>query len=189
MLVRISGFGQTGPYRDRAGFGGVAEAFAGLRQVTGYPDRAPVRPAAPLGDTLAGLYGVVGALMMLLAKAPGAPSLGPVLAVGMRAPIAMPIAARYRIIPLLMGMMLSRGALGAAFSPITVYGAFTAETACGPGRGASWRRPGPAPATRGSAWPPARRSAGDGVPIGPALVREFRELGRSTGCTLELVPV
>lgn len=77
MLVRISGFGQTGPYRDRAGFGGVAEAFAGLRQVTGYPDRAPVRPAAPLGDTLAGLYGVVGALMMMLAKAAGAPSPGP----------------------------------------------------------------------------------------------------------------
>ena len=77
VLVRISGYGQTGPYRDRAGFGGVAEAFAGLRQVTGYPDRAPVRPAAPLGDTLAGLYGCVGALMMLLAKARGRPHQGP----------------------------------------------------------------------------------------------------------------
>lgn len=52
-------------------------------------------------------------------------SLGAVLAVGMLAPIAMPIAARYRIKPLLMGMMLSHGALSAAFSPITVYGAFT----------------------------------------------------------------
>lgn len=52
-------------------------------------------------------------------------SLGSVLAVGMLAPIAMPIAARYRINPLLMGMMLSHGALSAAFSPITVYGAFT----------------------------------------------------------------
>ncbi|MEV5536543.1 SLC13 family permease [Saccharopolyspora shandongensis] len=52
-------------------------------------------------------------------------ALGSVLAVGMLAPIAMPIAARYRINPLLMGMMLSHGALSAAFSPITVYGAFT----------------------------------------------------------------
>lgn len=70
-LIRISGYGQTGPYRDRAGFGGVAEAFGGLRQVTGHPDREPVRPAAPLGDTLAGLYGAIGALTMLLAKARG----------------------------------------------------------------------------------------------------------------------
>ncbi|MBK1788916.1 SLC13 family permease [Prauserella cavernicola] len=54
-------------------------------------------------------------------------SLGSVLAVGMLAPIAMPIAARYRINPLLMGMMLSHGALSAAFSPITVYGAFSSE--------------------------------------------------------------
>ncbi len=71
VLVRISGYGQTGPYRDRAGFGGVAEAFGGLRQVTGYPDREPVRPAAPIGDAVAGLYGTVGALMLLLAKAQG----------------------------------------------------------------------------------------------------------------------
>lgn len=69
VLVRISGYGQNGPYAQRAGFGGVAEAFGGLRYVTGYPDREPVRPAAPLGDTLAGLYGAVSALMMLLAKA------------------------------------------------------------------------------------------------------------------------
>src|SRR5918992_287152 len=77
VLVRISGYGQTGPYRDRAGFGGVAEAFAGLRQVTGHPDRPPVRPAAPLGDALAGLYGAVGALMLLLARATGRPHEGP----------------------------------------------------------------------------------------------------------------
>jgi formyl-CoA transferase len=77
VLVRISGYGQTGPYRDRAGFGGVAEAFGGLRQVTGHPDRPPVRPAAPLGDALAGLYGAVGALMLLLARATGRPHEGP----------------------------------------------------------------------------------------------------------------
>jgi formyl-CoA transferase len=73
VLVRISGYGQTGPYRDRAGFGGVAEAVGGLRHVTGYPDRDPVRPAAPIGDTLAGLYGAIGALMMLLGRARGLP--------------------------------------------------------------------------------------------------------------------
>ncbi|MBE2999404.1 CoA transferase [Nocardiopsis sp. HNM0947] len=71
VLVRISGYGQTGPHRDRTGFGGVAEAVAGLRQVTGHPDREPVRPVAPVGDTLAGLYGAVGALMLLLARERG----------------------------------------------------------------------------------------------------------------------
>ncbi|WP_328814127.1 CaiB/BaiF CoA transferase family protein [Rhodococcus sp. NBC_00297] len=68
VMVRISGYGQTGPNRDRAGFGGVAEAFGGLRHVTGHPDRPSVRPAAPIGDVLAGLHGAVGALVMLLAR-------------------------------------------------------------------------------------------------------------------------
>ncbi len=77
VLVRISGYGQTGPYRDRAGFGGVAEAFAGLRYVTGHADRPPVRPAAPIADSLAGLYGAVGALMLLLAKSRGRAHAGP----------------------------------------------------------------------------------------------------------------
>lgn len=77
VLVRISGYGQTGPYKDRAGFGGVAEAFAGLRQVTGHADHAPVRPAAPIGDALAGLYGAISALMLLLARATGHPHEGP----------------------------------------------------------------------------------------------------------------
>ncbi|HET9093785.1 MAG TPA: CaiB/BaiF CoA-transferase family protein [Solirubrobacteraceae bacterium] len=69
VVVRISGYGQTGPYRDRAGFGGIAEAFGGLRAVTGYPDRPPVRSAAPVADCLAGLYGAAGALMVLLGQA------------------------------------------------------------------------------------------------------------------------
>ncbi|MBN6038922.1 CaiB/BaiF CoA-transferase family protein [Amycolatopsis sp. 195334CR] len=77
VVVRISGYGQTGPYRDRAGFGGVAEAFAGLRHVTGYPDRPPVRSAAPIADTAAGLHGAVGALILLLAKARGHRPPGP----------------------------------------------------------------------------------------------------------------
>lgn len=77
VIVRISGYGQTGPYRDRAGFGGIAEAFGGLRQVTGHADRPPVRPAAPIADATAGLYGAVGALMLLLAQSRGHTPPGP----------------------------------------------------------------------------------------------------------------
>lgn len=69
VLVRISGYGQTGPYRQRAGFGSVAESFGGLRYLTGETDGPAVRSAASVGDAVAGLYGVVGALMVLLAKA------------------------------------------------------------------------------------------------------------------------
>ena len=65
VLVRISGYGQDGPYRDRPGFGAIGEAVGGLRYVTGYPDRAPVRVGISLGDTLAALYAVIGALIAL----------------------------------------------------------------------------------------------------------------------------
>src|SRR5688572_436370 len=65
VMVRISGYGQTGPYRDRPGFANIAEAMGGLRYVTGYPDRAPVRTGVSLGDTLAALYAVIGALVAL----------------------------------------------------------------------------------------------------------------------------
>ena len=65
IMVRISGYGQTGPYRDRPGFANIAEAMGGLRYVTGYPDRAPVRTGVSLGDTLAALYAVIGALVAL----------------------------------------------------------------------------------------------------------------------------
>lgn len=79
VMVRISGYGQTGPYRELAGFGGVAEAFGGLRYITGSPDEESCRAAASLGDVLAGMYGVIGALMMLLRRArtasqPGEPA-------------------------------------------------------------------------------------------------------------------
>ena len=62
IMVRISGYGQTGPYRDRAGFGGVAEAMAGVRFLTGYPDRPPTRVGFALADSVAGLYGAIAAL-------------------------------------------------------------------------------------------------------------------------------
>src|SRR5918999_4424497 len=65
ILVRISGYGQTGPYRERPGFAAIAEAMGGLRYVTGYADRPPVRAGISLGDTLAAMYGVIGALLAL----------------------------------------------------------------------------------------------------------------------------
>ncbi len=65
VMVRLSGYGQTGPYRDRAGFGAIGEAMGGLRYVTGYCDRPPVRVGISLGDAVASLYGVIGALMAL----------------------------------------------------------------------------------------------------------------------------
>jgi len=76
VMVRISGYGQTGPYKDRAGFGSSAESFAGLRYVTGEPDRPAGRAAASMGDTVAGLYGVIGALMLMLQKARGGDTRG-----------------------------------------------------------------------------------------------------------------
>jgi formyl-CoA transferase len=65
VLVRISGYGQTGPYRERPGFAAIAEGMAGFRYVTGFPDRPPVRPNLSIGDTIASLHGVIGALMAL----------------------------------------------------------------------------------------------------------------------------
>jgi formyl-CoA transferase len=65
ILVRISGYGQTGPYRERPGFAAIGEAMGGLRYITGFPDRPPVRPNLSVGDTLASLHGVIGALLAL----------------------------------------------------------------------------------------------------------------------------
>jgi formyl-CoA transferase len=65
IMVRLSGFGQTGPYRDQPGFGAIAESMGGMRHVTGFPDRPPVRMNISIGDALAALHGVIGALMAL----------------------------------------------------------------------------------------------------------------------------
>jgi crotonobetainyl-CoA:carnitine CoA-transferase CaiB-like acyl-CoA transferase len=65
-LVRISGYGQTGPYRDRSGFGAIGEAMGGLRFTTGDPGSPPARVGISIGDSLASLHGVIGALMSLL---------------------------------------------------------------------------------------------------------------------------
>jgi formyl-CoA transferase len=65
VMLRISGYGQTGPYRDKPGFGVVAEAMSGLRHLTAEPGRVPVRVGVSIGDTLASLHGVIGILMAL----------------------------------------------------------------------------------------------------------------------------
>ncbi len=64
-MVRISGYGQTGPMRDRPGFGAIGESMGGIRYVSGHPDRPPVRIGISIGDSIAALHGVIGALMAL----------------------------------------------------------------------------------------------------------------------------
>lgn len=68
IIVRMSGYGQTGPYSSRAGFGGIGEAMGGWRAIVGDPDRAPSRMGVSIGDTLAATYGCMGALAALQAR-------------------------------------------------------------------------------------------------------------------------
>ena len=68
IMLRVSGYGQSGPYKDRPGFAVVAEAMGGLRHLSGEPGRVPVRAGVSLGDTLAGLHGVIGILLALQAR-------------------------------------------------------------------------------------------------------------------------
>ncbi|ARP91549.1 formyl-CoA transferase [Bordetella genomosp. 9] len=65
IMVRLSGYGQTGPLRDRPGFGAIGESMGGLRYVSGHPDRPPVRVGISIGDSIAALHGVIGAMMAL----------------------------------------------------------------------------------------------------------------------------
>ena len=68
IMLRISGYGQTGPYRDKPGFGVVAEAMSGLRHLTAEPGRVPVRVGVSIGDTLAALHGVIGILLAMVER-------------------------------------------------------------------------------------------------------------------------
>ena len=68
IVVRMSGYGQTGPYSSRAGFGGIGEAMGGWRAIVGDPDRPPSRMGVSIGDTLCATYGAMGALAALRAR-------------------------------------------------------------------------------------------------------------------------
>jgi crotonobetainyl-CoA:carnitine CoA-transferase CaiB-like acyl-CoA transferase len=65
IMVRLSGFGQTGPLKDQPGFGAIGESMGGLRYVSGFPDRPPLRVGISIGDSVAALHGVIGAMMAL----------------------------------------------------------------------------------------------------------------------------
>ncbi|WP_303785190.1 CaiB/BaiF CoA-transferase family protein [Azovibrio restrictus] len=65
VMVRLSGFGQTGPMKEQPGFGAVGESMGGLRYITGFPDRPPVRTGISIGDSIAALWAAIGALMAL----------------------------------------------------------------------------------------------------------------------------
>jgi succinyl-CoA--D-citramalate CoA-transferase len=65
IMVRVSGFGQSGPYRDKTGFGSIGEAMGGIRSITGFPDRPPTRIGISIGDSLAATFATIGALTAL----------------------------------------------------------------------------------------------------------------------------
>lgn len=65
VMLRVSGYGQDGPRRDMPGFGAIGEAMGGMRHLTGEPGRVPVPTGVSIGDTLAGLHGVIGVLLSL----------------------------------------------------------------------------------------------------------------------------
>ena len=84
VMVRISGYGQTGPYKDRAGYGAISEAMSGFRHLTAEPGQRPVRVGISIGDSLAGTQGFIGALLALLSGAfSGGPREGQVIDIGL----------------------------------------------------------------------------------------------------------
>ncbi len=65
IMIRVSGYGQTGPYKDKPGFGSIGEAMGGIRYITGYPDRPPTRIGISIGDSLTSVFGLIGGLVAL----------------------------------------------------------------------------------------------------------------------------
>lgn len=83
VMVRVTGYGQTGPYRDKAGFGAIGEAMSGFRYLSGEPGRPPVRVGISIGDALAATYGFIGALLALFRRdRPGGTGTGQMVDVG-----------------------------------------------------------------------------------------------------------
>jgi succinyl-CoA:(S)-malate CoA-transferase subunit B len=112
IMVRISGFGQTGPYRDRPGFGRIGNAFGGLSFLAGYPDRPPVTPgSATIPDYLAGLYGALGVTLALRAR--DATGRGQMIDIGLYEPV-------FRILDELAPAYQTRGFVRQRMGPGTV---------------------------------------------------------------------
>lgn len=83
VMIRITGYGQTGPYRDRAGFGAIGEAMSGFRHLSGEPGRPPVRVGISIGDALAATHGFIGGMLALYHRdRPGGSNTGQVVDVG-----------------------------------------------------------------------------------------------------------
>jgi crotonobetainyl-CoA:carnitine CoA-transferase CaiB-like acyl-CoA transferase len=112
IMVRITGYGQTGPYRDRPGFGRIANAFGGLSFLAGYPDRPPVTPgSATIPDYLAGLYGALGAMYALRAR--DLTGEGQIVDIGLYEPV-------FRILDELAAVYHQSGAIRQRMGPGTV---------------------------------------------------------------------
>ena len=112
VMVRISGYGQTGPYSGRPGFGRIANAFGGLSYLAGYPDRPPVTPgSATIPDYLAGIYGAFGALLALRSR--DTTGKGQVVDIGLYEPV-------FRILDELAPAFDSRGFVRERMGPGTV---------------------------------------------------------------------
>lgn len=87
VLVRVSGFGQTGPYAKRGGYGTVAEAFTGIPSFTGFPDRPPTLPAFPLADSVAATFAAMSAMFALYNRDQGGAKVGQVIDVSLYEPL------------------------------------------------------------------------------------------------------
>lgn len=83
IILRTTGFGQTGPYRDQPGFGRVGETLSGLLYLTGYPDRPPVHAPFPLADMVSGLFGALGVMLALYHRDAHASGRGQVIDLGL----------------------------------------------------------------------------------------------------------
>jgi crotonobetainyl-CoA:carnitine CoA-transferase CaiB-like acyl-CoA transferase len=122
VMVRITGFGQTGPYRDRAGFGSVAEAMSGFRYLSGEPDRPPVRVGISIGDALGGTQGLVGALMALWRRdRPGGTGFGQVVDVALYEAMWMYLESTVAELVKLDRVRQPTGALLPGIAPSSVY--------------------------------------------------------------------
>lgn len=129
VMVRITGFGQTGPYRDRAGFGSVAEAMSGFRYLSGEPDRPPVRVGISIGDALGGTQGLVGAMMALWSRdRPGGTGRGQVVDVALYEAMWMYMESLVAELVKLDRVREPTGALLPGIAPSSVY----------PTRGGEW---------------------------------------------------